>query len=229
MKLSLIVILTAIFLLSMINGCKHEIYLPADGSADTTVVVENCSPDTVYFSNQVFPLINSTCAKAGCHDAISHEEGLNLTSYTNIMKYIVPFNPSRSKLFTVLTKSGEERMPQPPNAPWTSQQIALFRTWINQGALNNGCNSCDTADFKYSTAIQPIIQNNCVGCHSGSSASGNINLSTYAGVKAVVVNGKLFGSISWAAGYSAMPKGAKLTDCKIKQVKKWIDAGSPNN
>jgi hypothetical protein len=216
-------------LLAISNSCKHEIAMPSEKPVEIPVVSENCSPDSVYFANEIFPLISSSCAMAGCHDAISHEDGVNLTTYSNIMKYVVVGNASRSKLYKVLTESGEDRMPPPPRAPFTNLQMQRLRTWIEQGAKNNVCNSCDTTDFKYSTAIKPLIQNNCQGCHTGASAGGSIDLSTYNGVKAVALNGKLYGSITWAPGFSAMPKGIKLTDCRIKQVKKWIDAGSPNN
>jgi len=224
------VLVVALFVLfAIFNSCKHEIAMPSVNPSDSTVVSENCSPDTVYFASEIFPLITSSCAMAGCHDAITHEDGVNLTTYANIMKYVSVGNASRSKLYKVLTESGEDRMPPPPNAAFTSTQMLRLKTWIEQGAKNNVCNSCDTTDFKYSTAIKPLIQNNCQGCHTGASAGGNIDLTTYTGVKAVALNGKLYGSINWSAGFSAMPKGIKLTDCRIKQVKKWIDAGSMNN
>ena len=42
--------------------------------------------------------------------------------------------------------------------------------------------------------------------------------------------GSLYGAISHNPGNSPMPKnGTQLSDCKIKQVKVWIDAGTPNN
>jgi hypothetical protein len=202
--------------------------LPADSGSDT-LVSENCSADTVYFGNEIFPLINSTCATSGCHDATTHKEGVNLSTYDHIKKYVVPGNAGKSKIYKVVTKGGEEKMPPPPNPAWTTLQINRLKTWIEQGAKNNVCNACDSANYKYSTAIKPLIQNSCLGCHSGSSPGGNIDLSTYAGVKTIGLNGKLYGSITWSTGFSAMPKGIKLTDCKIEQVKKWIDGGCPNN
>jgi len=67
-------------------------------------------------------------------------------------------------------------------------------------------------------------------CHSSTSAGGGIDLSTYSTIKAKVSDGKLWGSINQLPGFSAMPKnGSKLSVCEITQIKKWIDAGSPNN
>jgi hypothetical protein len=49
-------------------------------------------------------------------------------------------------------------------------------------------------------------------------------------VRTVALNGKLYGSIAHQAGFSPMPKnGAKLSDCEITQVQRWIAAGSLNN
>jgi hypothetical protein len=45
-----------------------------------------------------------------------------------------------------------------------------------------------------------------------------------------VNNGKLMGSITWASGFSPMPKNAsKMPDCEIQKIQKWIDQGALNN
>jgi uncharacterized membrane protein len=95
------------------------------------------------------------------------------------------------------------------------------------GALTN----CDTVGtISYSAKVVPILQQKCYSCHSVSFPSGNVAMSTYATDKAIAVNGSLYGSINHANGYSPMPKGAaKMTTCEIATIKKWIDAGSPNN
>ena len=90
--------------------------------------------------------------------------------------------------------------------------------------------SCDTGNVTYSGAIRNIISNKCQGCHSGANASGGFDYSTYNGVKANADDGKLWGAVNHVQGYSAMPKnGSKLSDCELGQIKKWIDAGAPNN
>jgi mono/diheme cytochrome c family protein len=216
-------------------ACKHVIVQPDTGGGSVIinpppVAAYTCSTDTVYFANSISPLIASGCAKAGCHDAITHKDGVNLTSYTNIMKYVAAGNAASSKLYKVLLQTGSNRMPPPPNAAFTQAQMDAVKKWINQGAKNNACMACDTTDFKYSTAVKNIIANKCQGCHNPNSLGVGIDLSTYAAVKTQAVNGKLYGSVSWAAGFSAMPKSSvKLPECEITQVKKWIDAGSPNN
>ena len=91
--------------------------------------------------------------------------------------------------------------------------------------------NCDTGPVTYTGTVVPILQaNGCLGCHGGAAPSGNISLQTYSNVKAVAQNGKLFGSISHAAGFSAMPKGGnKMTACTISKIKACIDAGALNN
>ena len=96
-------------------------------------------------------------------------------------------------------------------------------------SLDNSCN--DTIDVTYSSKIVPILNSYCISCHSGSNPSGNINLTSYASVKAQVDNNnKLLSSIKQDGKASAMPKGGgKLDDCMIATFTKWINAGAPNN
>jgi len=113
----------------------------------------------------------------------------------------------------------------------SQSQKDSIAAWINQGAKNTtNCNcSCDPTKFTYAAIIQPIITNQCVGCHKPGSLGGNIDLSTYSQVMVQVNNGKLLGSITHAIGFAAMPKGSKLSDCQITQIKDWISAGALNN
>jgi mono/diheme cytochrome c family protein len=82
----------------------------------------------------------------------------------------------------------------------------------------------------YAQKVVPILQSNCYSCHTGGAPSGNQLMGTYAADKVMAQNGKLYGTISHAAGYSPMPKGgAKLSNCQIATIKKWIDGGMLNN
>lgn len=91
--------------------------------------------------------------------------------------------------------------------------------------------SCDTiATVSYTQNVVPLLKTQCYGCHGASGGSGGINMSTYANDKAIAANGKLYGSISHAAGFVPMPQGtAKMTTCQLAAIKKWIDAGALNN
>jgi len=223
--------------ITILNSCRHEISdLTGGGGGNGTgggnpTPTSNCNPDSVYFTNQIMPIISSNCTMSGCHDNITHAEGVNLTTYTKIMRYVVPGNAANSKLYNVIIKTNGDRMPPPPMPPLTAAQKALIQKWINQGAKNNSCiGSCDSTVFTYSGAVKPIMDNKCVGCHNPANPGGNIDLSTYTTVRVSALNGKLYGSVSHQTGYSPMPKNsAKLSDCEITQIQKWITAGSLNN
>lgn len=95
---------------------------------------------------------------------------------------------------------------------------------------NPGGNTCVTANMRYSTHIQPILQSNCYGCHGNGQVNGGVTLDSHAGVKAVADNGRLVGAITHASGFSPMPQGAaKLSECNINRIKAWIQDGAPNN
>ncbi|MEJ7912127.1 MAG: hypothetical protein WKF70_03150 [Chitinophagaceae bacterium] len=91
--------------------------------------------------------------------------------------------------------------------------------------------ACDPGQVTFSTTINGIFTTySCNFCHGSVSPSGNISLATYNSVKTVVANGKLYGSITHAPGFSPMPQGgAKIPACDIVKIKAWIDAGAPNN
>jgi hypothetical protein len=55
---------------------------------------------------------------------------------------------------------------------------------------------CDTADVRYSTTVQPVLNSNCVSCHGGSTPSAGIKLDTYDGVSIQAANGRLWGAVS---------------------------------
>ena len=90
---------------------------------------------------------------------------------------------------------------------------------------------CDNSNVTYSTTITSLLAKyECITCHSGPAPSGNFTLVGYNNVKAKVLENRLLGAISHASGFSPMPQGGpKLTDCEISKVKKWIDAGAPEN
>jgi len=193
-----------------------------------------CDADTVYFQNEVLPLIISNCATAGCHDKLGGEQEVLLVDYASIIQYgkIKPGNPNDSKLYKkIMENGGEDQMPPPPASPLSTEQKNIIKTWIEQGALNNYCDEvCDTTNVTFSGTIRPIIELNCYGCHSGQQPSGGISLTDYNNVVVQANNGYLLSAVSHDPGFSPMPKNApKLADCKINEIRIWIENGTPNN
>ena len=89
---------------------------------------------------------------------------------------------------------------------------------------------CDTVAATYSGIVQPILAQNCYGCHANGNARGGVTLGTYAEVQVIAQDGRLSGSINHEAGYAAMPAGAaKLDSCDIYLIDKWIDEGALDN
>jgi hypothetical protein len=172
---------------------------------------------------------------SGCHDEGTRRDGVVLTSYTNIMNTagVRPGNPMNSELYEVLIEDDEDdRMPRPPVAPLSTAQKDIIHQWIQQGAKNLSCeDACDASSpVTFSATIKPLLANKCTGCHGGASPLAGIDLTTYNGIKAKVIDGRLWGAVNHQPGYSPMPKnGAKLSDCELGQLKNWIDAGSLNN
>ena len=225
---------TGLALFIFISSCKHQFPEP-NVSEKPPMVSVTCSADTVYFQQQVLPVFISNCSTAGCHDETSHESGVVLTSYSSIINTgeIKAGQPSDSKAWKLIVNNNPaDRMPPPPYPALTQQQKDIIFKWIMQGAQNNSCMSasCDSSNVTYTNSIKPLILNYCQGCHNNLNASGGYDLSQYAGVKARVDDGKLWGSVNHFTGYSAMPKnGAKLSDCELHLIQKWITGGALNN
>ncbi len=187
------------------------------------------------FERDVLPIFISNCSMpGGCHDAISATDGYVFTSYATITaKKFRAGSPDETELYEKITEDKPDKiMPPPPNAPLTQQQRAIIYRWIKEGAKNTtGCVAgCDSTKASFAANIQPVLNQNCKGCHNSVGASGGVNLEAYAGVQTVAQNGRLLGAIKHLAGYSPMPKGGNmLSSCQIRQVERWISEGVQNN
>ncbi len=237
-------------LFTIVASCVHQPFPPSDtggtgggtgstgGGGGAGGASDSCDPDTVYFVNDVLPLLSSSCAIPGCHDAATAKEGVVLDNYNNIVNTgkVKAGKPNKSKLYEVLIKNDpDEKMPPPGSGiTLTNEQINMVYTWISQGAKNNSCDptggQCDTSNVSFSANIQPLINSYCKGCHSGSSPQGNVSLDNYNNIKTYADNGQLLGSVKWSPGYTPMPYNQpQLDTCYIKQIEIWIKNGAPNN
>jgi hypothetical protein len=239
------IVLLGILALIFILSCKHEpLLVPTQPKTDTTKHTVDtthkdtthidttkktggCSPDTVYFSNTILPLIISSCASKGCHDAATHKEGYTLTSYSGIMRLVSPGNPSSSRLYTQM--NGSKKI-MPPSGKLPAAELAEIYKWIQQGAKNNKCTeaTCDSLNVTFSGSVAPILNTYCIGCHKSSLASGNITLDSYTGASTVAKNGQLMGGLT--GNLIRMPQtGGSLSTCDLGIIRKWVADGAPNN
>lgn len=245
-KVPLQLIAASLALFALAEACKHEpLIIPDDGIGstetgynwvpppDTMPPAVVCDSDSVFFEQTIGPMLASYCATEGCHDAITHEEGVRLYDYAHVMQLVTPGQPNQSDLMTDgIWENGNDQMPPSDEPQLTQDQIQLVVTWIQQGAQNNSCvpSACDTTNVTFSGTIVPTLSTFCTGCHGGSSPDGGIDLTTYAGVVPTVNDGTLAGAIQHQNGFEAMPPvGSGLSDCRIQQVLDWIAQGAPNN
>lgn len=231
--------LTLPFLLFAV-ACSTDPYLPDNGNVGgpgpgpTPNPTDSCDPNVVYFQQQVLPLLISNCAVPGCHSGAG-QDGVILTDYNTVVTTgdVTPFNISESDLYEVLVDPDpDKRMPPPPAAQLGSAEIQTIANWIAQGAMNSSCVSsdCDTSAVTFTGTIQPLIDQNCKGCHSGTSPQGGIALTNYSQVQTLAANGSLLGVVRAEAGYVAMPYNSNsLNSCKIRQLELWVAQGAPNN
>lgn len=238
----LTVLILILSLISITSSCKHEplasggvnptdtiIKFPVDTTQGTSETGWKCNTDTVYFQYDVLPVLVSSCATSGCHDAVTKEKGYQLTDYANtIKKGVTAGRATNSKVYTVMADGSMP--PRGSNITMTQAQKDVVAKWINQGAKNISCNPnfgvCDTTNIKFSTFIAPLVQNKCQGCHSSQAPL----LTNYTQIKASIQTGKFVGSINHTAGFSAMPKGiAKLPNCELSKINAWIKRGALNN
>lgn len=100
----------------------------------------------------------------------------------------------------------------------------------NEEELYPGGTDCITENVSFAQTIWPVVNNNCVSCHSGAGASAGISLSSHSEIVAAIDGGRFLGAIRHDQGFSAMPQGAsKLNDCSIQQIEAWVQQGKLNN
>ncbi len=215
------------FSIFLLIACEHQapqktLLIKGVDWVDTS---KNCSSDTVYFVNDVLPIILANCAQSGCHDAGAQVEGVVLDKYANIVSTgeVVKGQALKSKLYEEIINN---KMPPYPMS-LTQDQKDIIEKWINQGARNNYCASaCDTNSFAYTANIKPIINQQCNSCHNG----GALLLNDHANLSAHALDGSLMGAINHVIGYKPMPSAnIKISECDRLKIQKWVNAGAPNN
>ena len=191
------------------------------GDSNPTIQV-----DSVCFSRDVLPILNSNCAMSFCHDAISHKGNYILTSYSGISKGVKAGNSTNSSIYKQILN---DKMPESPFAKLTATQKTVIKNWIDQGAKNSTCEvtDCDTTNVTFST-IKPIITNNCLGCHNAENASAKIDLSTDKQIdelKEIILCTILHASYCKPMPYN----GLSLSNCEQKMIKRWVTLSSTGN
>lgn len=88
-----------------------------------------------------------------------------------------------------------------------------------------GCNTPenDTTNVTYILTIKPILDANCVSCHTPGNVNGNVRLDEYHNAAA---NGELLLQVLDFDGVRAnMPPTGKLDPCTINKFTAWVNQG----
>jgi hypothetical protein len=90
---------------------------------------------------------------------------------------------------------------------------------------------CDTTLVSFTVDIVPILNDNCMLCHStlaAPSLGSNIKLESYSDVAAFAE--RMLGAVKHEDGYIPMPQeGEKLDSCQIMKLEAWISQGKNDN
>jgi hypothetical protein len=226
--LSLIILIT---IFSWTTSCTHV--------ANIVNIPEVC------FTSDILPIFTSNCAISGCHDGGGQESHFSLSSYSNIIKDIVPGNPDGSKLYQVIISKWGNLMP--PDKPLTLDNRRKIRVWIEQGAKETVCTDTTgtgggggtpvVARACFTRDILPVIISRCAttGCHDANAGGEKANLTTYTNIMRLVSAGnpsgsRLYTTIKNGTGESKMPPSGRpqLSVAEIDSIGKWIGYGALN-
>ena len=165
-NLGMLCCVAGIFILMCLPACDHESLIMDPGPIDTMPVdtLGICHPDTIYFVNDVLPIVLSSCGMALCHDAVTRQNDLQYTSYETILATgkVVPFDPMASQFYTKMIETDLQLvMPPSPRGPISDTNIGVIRKWIEQGAKNLGCDADTTCTIpdtvSFAMHIFPVI------------------------------------------------------------------------
>lgn len=93
-----------------------------------------------FYTTRVKPILDANCAR--CHGGFNHRGGLKMDTRAGMLKggkdgaVIVPGDPAKSLLVSLIRHEGKVSEPMPPNKPKISDaDIATIEEWIKAGAL----------------------------------------------------------------------------------------------
>lgn len=118
----------------ILQGAKETHCKSDTSSSKTDTSSNNIGTVSACFSRDILPALNASCAMSGCHDATSKKDGYVFTDYANTLKAVSKGNVSGSKLYQVITASGEDLMPPLPYKALAKSVIDSVASWIKAGA-----------------------------------------------------------------------------------------------
>jgi hypothetical protein len=210
-------------------------------AGDVATIIINGPPPYAgaCFQREVLPIFNNKCSNTNCHDKSTHKDRWILSRYTDTTIKGTLYRGIQSLSLETfqhgLTLTGDDKMPPEEYPQLTSAEIDTIVKWYNEGAQPTTCSGnplvCDTSNVTYSGTIRPIIERNCIGCHSEATPlNSDTDLSRYDSLYVEAMNGELMSSLDHSGYVVAMPQDVdQLPDCLIRQFRAWVNKGAPNN
>lgn len=200
--------------------------------------------DSVCFDKEIFPIIQTSCGKPGCHIS-GATEGFDASNYQSILNSVKPGDPRGSVLYKVITNINSENM-MPPGQPLTKEQRMIIEVWIAQGAAETICNEGTNGgggngsdSICFVQHILPLFISNCAmsSCHDGLSQEDDdlYALNSFSSIRSHVSPGNPLNSDVYRAvnglGEDFMPPPPKspLTATQKEILRKWISDGALNS
>ncbi|QDU02210.1 Planctomycete cytochrome C [Gimesia chilikensis] len=138
---------------TLVVSCCVSLYVSLPLRAETP-------PVSVDYAKQIKPLLKAHCF--ACHGVLKQESALRLDAGKFILKggeigkAVVPGNSAESLLFQVIGEDPDFAMPpEGQGRKLTPEEVALIRTWIDQGAQFPAHDSPEPAPTEH-WAFQPV-------------------------------------------------------------------------
>ena len=89
----------------------------------------------------------------------------------------------------------------------------------------NNSVDCSVVKAYYTENVAPILSSNCIGCHSGSTASAGLHLDSYTSVDSAIKSGNVLDRVNRNSGDNGlMPQGGqKLSNANLDILQTFFD------
>lgn len=89
----------------------------------------DCNGITPTYTTNVKPILDNSCAKSGCHDAITVQNGVNLSTYSSASAV------SQQERFLGVIHHRDGFPPMPFDGPKLPQaQLQILSCWVQNGS-----------------------------------------------------------------------------------------------
>ena len=96
----------------------------------TEIVLDSVCPDTVFYETEIKTLMDQNCSTSGCHDPVTHAQGLDLSTYANVA--------TNAQAILASMKPDAQPLPMPLGQNLLPDSVVQrFDCWIKQGKLEN--------------------------------------------------------------------------------------------